>query len=127
VFFLRNGKDAFSMKNITFSPDHKTLRCDLDTVSPRHSLHFSKGSKGKRRYKKSRPDVLDEVHLYTASSATAIVGEAYNLPLDQVQKIEIIEKDKRRTTISHALGGVAIGMGIGFAVLTIFYAIALNN
>jgi hypothetical protein len=101
------------MKNLSLSADRKTLDATLDTISPGHRLHLSNGHNGKMRYKKSYSHhitVLSEVHLYTAGDNKAAIGSRYTLPLDQVQKIEVIEKDKKRTTSSYVIGAIgAIG------------------
>ena len=112
-FVLRSGSQAFYMKNLSLSADRKTLDATLDTLSPGHRLYLSNGHNGKMRYKKSYSHhitVLSEVHLYTAGDNKAAIGSRYTLPLDQVQKIEVIEKDKKRTTSSYVIGAIgAIG------------------
>ena len=110
-FVLRSGSQAFYMKNLSLSADRKTLDATLDTLSPGHRLHLSNGHNGKMRYKKSYSHhitVLSEVHLYTAGDNKAAIGSRYTLPLDQVQKIEVIEKDKKRTTSSYVIGAIGV-------------------
>ena len=64
--------------------------------------------------KYQNPSVLNEVHMYIAND-TLINKGSYTLSLDQIQKIEVIEKDKKRTTNSYVLG--AIGATVGTIVL----------
>ena len=54
--------------------------------------------------------VLDEVHFYIQPDSVAVPG-MYNLQLSQIQKIEVIEKDKKRTTTSYILGTIGITLG----------------
>src|SRR5688500_18960643 len=122
-FILRSGDNAWHMKNMLLNDDQKTLTCILDSVSYLHKLHFGLGYKGNMRYKKSRLDhiqVLNEVHLFIPEDG-AIASGSYSLPLDKVQKIEVIEKDKARTTNSYVLGAIGTTLGamalVGIVIL----------
>ena len=120
-FILRNGSQAFTMNNISLSADQKTIHCTLDSLPIEHMLYSTKGAKNKMKYKdinstdENQSGVLNEVHLYVNPNANTAVGD-YTLPLDQVQKIEILEKDKAKTRASYGMG---IGIGVGASVLLI--------
>jgi len=119
-FILRNGSLAFSMTNIVISEDKKSLNCNLEILPFNHQLHLVKGRKGKLRYKKNEPQdqtVLNEVHFYIRPDNNTAAGK-YTLPLDKVEKIEVIEKDKGRTTGSYIIGAVGYTLG-AVAVVTI--------
>ena len=119
-FILRNGSQAYYMENISFSTDQKTLYCILDTLSPDHKLHLTNGRRGKMQYNLEDLYILNEVHFYIQPDTLATLGR-YTLQLDKVQKIEVIEKDKKRTTNSYVIG--ALGYTIGaLAVATIIIA-----
>jgi hypothetical protein len=112
-FVLRNGTTAFAMSNIVLSNDKKSLTCTLENLPADHQLHLTKGRKGKMKYKKNEPDnfpVLNEVHFYIQPDNSAAIGE-YTLSLNKVEKIEIIEKDKARTTGSYIVGAVGYTLG----------------
>ncbi len=116
-FVLRNGNSAYAMTNVTLSADKKTLTCNLEALPADHQLHLIKGRRGKMQYKRNEPDnfsVLNEVHFYIQHDNSAATGE-YTLALNKVEKIEIIEKDKGRTTGSYIIGAV----GYTFAGLTV--------
>lgn len=112
-FILRCGNTAWFMSGISLSADQKTLQCTLDSLPPEHKLHLSGGRRGKLGYKKDKPEngVLNEVHFYIPTDKTAMPGTGYTLSLDKVQKIEVLEKDKGRTTGSYVIG--AIGYTVG--------------
>jgi len=119
-FVLRTGGQAFFLKNMSLSSDRKTLTATLDDLPPEHRLHLVNGRGGKMRYKISNANdagVLSEVHLYVPTF-TASAGEVVNLSLDQVQKIEVIEKDKKRTTNSYVIGAIGYTLG-AFVVASI--------
>lgn len=118
-FILRSGGQAFAMNNISVSADQKTIQCTLDSLPIEHMLYSTKGAKNKMKYKdikssdENESGVLNEVHLYVNPNANIAVGN-YTLLLEQVQKIEILEKDKAKTRASYGMG---MGIGIGAAVL----------
>jgi hypothetical protein len=126
-FILRNGDEAFYIKNIELSTDQKTAKCILESLPPNHLLHLTNGIKGKKEYKRSSPDnmnVVNEVHFFIPKDNTAGIGN-YTLQLDKVNKIEVLEHDKKRTTNSYVLGTVAGVIGT-LAFVTVI-AIALKS
>jgi hypothetical protein len=112
-FILRNGDSAYYMSNI-ISNDKKSLTCTLDTLSSQHKLHLANGRNGKMRFKKYTPEavVLNEVHIYIQQDTTALPGNNYTLMFDKIQKTEVLEKNKGRTTTSYILGGICIVVSI---------------
>lgn len=125
-FILRNGYDAYCIKNIQLSADKQTFTCRLDTLSDRHMLHLNNGLKGLQRYKKHSEDeaVLNEVHLFIQPDSTVTVGSFAFAPR-QVQKIEVIQKDKKRTTNSYVVG--AVGFTIASAALITAFILATKS
>lgn len=121
-FILRSGSKSYYMKTLSLSDDQKTLNAILDTLPPNHKLYLTYGRKGKMLYKKNTLDegVLTEVHLFI-SKDTSIQPGNYSLSLDKVQKIEVVEKDKQRTTGSYIIGAVGYTMG-AIAVAAIIVA-----
>lgn len=121
-FILRSGSEAYAMNKIILSADQKSLTCVLDTLDFDHELHLVKGKHGKMQYnKKASKDVgvLNEVHFYIPPGKAASLGE-YMLALDHIQKIEIIEKDKDRTTNSYVIGTIGYTLGaIGIAAIIV--------
>lgn len=125
-FILRDGKKAFYMNNIVMSDNRKVISCTLDSLPDNHKLYLTYARKGRMLYKKSNPadkGVLNEVHFFIDPAESTSVGN-YTLQLDKVQKIEVIEKDKSRTTVSYILGGLGITAG-AIAVSAIIFAASL--
>lgn len=121
-FILRSGSHAYYMKNPTLSADQKTMDCTLDTIPFYHQVYLADGENGKKKYHNNPLElmVLNEVHFHIQPDKAAVPGP-YKLQLDQIQKIEVIEKDKTRTTDSYVIG--AIGYTIGaIAVVGIIIA-----
>jgi hypothetical protein len=126
-FILRSGSNAYYMNNIVLSSDRKSLTCTLENLPPEHQLHLRSGRAGHMRYKKYKPEavVLNEVHLYIQQDNTTGAGNSYTLFLDKVQKIEVLEKDKGRTTTSYILGG--LGYTVGALVVATVIIIATKS
>lgn len=122
-FVLRNGSAAYYMNNIVLNEDKKTLTCKLEQLPTNHQLHLVSGRKGKFQYKKGTAEdlnVLNEVHFYIQPDNT-IAGGQYTLDLIKVEKIEILEKDKGRTTGSYVIGTIGYTFG-ALAVVAIIVA-----
>ena len=120
-FVLREGSNAYYMNHLQFNADHTVITCTLDSLAPEHKLHLVNGINHNQRYKKYDPNqlgVLNEVHLYIQPDTTANLG-AYSLNVSQVQKIEVIQKDQKRTTNSYVLGT------LGFTLVTVALASAI--
>lgn len=122
-FILRNGGSAYSMSNLVVSEDRKTIRCYIENLSDGHLLHLVNGRGGNERYKNNAMEsgVLNEVHLYIPADTTVKTGSDYTLLLDKVQKVEVIEKNKGKTTASYVLGGLGIAIG-AFAIVAVIAA-----
>jgi hypothetical protein len=106
-FVLRTPDRAWHIRNVVLSEDRKTITGILDTLAPEHQLHLDKG-KGKMRYDDGY--VLNEVHLYIDNDSLLNIGSC-TLALDRIQKIEVIEKDKKRTTNSFVIGALGYTAG----------------
>jgi len=109
-FILRNGDRVFHMQDISISDDNKTLNTTLEKVSPDQQMYIYKDRNEKMIYKKNDSDdlkVFNEAHIFIAPD-TAITTGAYTLQLNDIKKIELITKDKAKSTSSHVVGGIVI-------------------
>ena len=114
-FILRNGNGEFAMKDISLTADQSAIQCTLENLPDEHKLHLTKGERGKMIYRNATSQidetvVLNEVHVYIFPDAGIVPGN-YTIALNQVQKIEVIEKDKEKTKKSHLIGGIGIPLG----------------
>ncbi len=118
-YILRNGSEAFAMKNISISSDRKNLECTLESLPMEHQLYIRNGSNGKSKYRKAGYDqqdetvVLNEVHIYITPGVKTEPGK-YSLAFENIQKAELIEKDKVKTQKSHVLGTI---LGVSGALI----------
>ncbi len=115
-YILRNGSEAFAMKNIAVSSDRKNVQCTLEILPIEHQLYIKNGTGGKMKYQiksdstEDETVVLNEVHIYLIPGIKTETGP-YILALENVQKGEIIEKDKIKTKKSHKTGTI-IGVSL---------------
>lgn len=123
-FILRSGFNAYHMEDMSLSSDRTTVTCRLETLPAEHQLHLRKGRGGHMRYKASDAEeaVLSEIHLYIPQDSGATSGRVYSFPLKKVEKLEILQKDKGRTTMSYVLGGLGITAGVLAVVVVIVAA-----
>jgi hypothetical protein len=111
-FILRNGNNAYYMKMGAMSEDRKTVQVTLDSLSFIHQVYVNNGPKQNLKYKKpAQEGVLNEVHFYIPYDSTIQIPSSYTLSLDKVQKIEVLEKDKKRTTNSYVIGTIGYTLG----------------
>ena len=109
-FILRSGEYAWHMKNISVSSDQKTIKFEPAELPFYHQLHLKKGEHHQNmQYKKNEPTraVLEEVHFFIAPEPM-LKDDVYTLPVDKIQRIEIIEKDGGRTVASYVGGTIGI-------------------
>ncbi len=129
-FILRQGGNSYAIKNITVDNIAMALTGTLSQVAESH-LQYVNAIGRKYKYKKSGKsgkeiDVLNEVHIYSKSTAAIDTTKAFSLPLAQIEKIEVIEHDAGRTTTSYILGGIGITLGV-LAVATIIVALTKSS
>lgn len=120
-FILRSGHNSVHMSQPALTEDRSTLLFTPNLLVPEHKLYIEDGPTGNRRYKKNHPfesNVLNEVHIY--SDSISVVGSG--LPINQIQKIEVIQYDKRRSAVSHFVGGMAGGLLALLGVMTVALA-----
>jgi hypothetical protein len=123
-FILRNGSQAYYMGDISVSADNKTIKTTLSALPDDHMMYLNKAREGVMRYKESnRHDikVLSEAHVYIAPDSSITNGN-YVLQTDNIQKIELIHKNKARTIKSYLLG-----FGLIAGSLVLFEAILASS
>ena len=127
-FILRNGYHSYYMDNVSLSDDNKSLNTTLHEVPPDHTMYIEKERKGKMMYKRSNSEdrkVFEEAHVYIATDTTINTGN-YVLQLNDIKKIELIQKDKKRTTGSY-LAGALVTVGATALVIVTIAALALAS
>jgi hypothetical protein len=113
------------MKGAGITKNKQAIVSSLQNPGVDHRLHLMNGRHGKLKYDTRVSHdlhVLNEVHFYIMPDANITPGPN-NLNLNSIQKIEIIEKDKKRTTNSTVVG-VLVGLA-GVSALAIMFFLSL--
>jgi hypothetical protein len=108
-FILRTPAKAYRMKNITLNDQRTAITFTPDTLFAEHTRLLNP-ERTHTRYKLKHAALLSEVHVYTAKDTFSKL-RSYTMPLNAISKIDIIEKDRGKTTSSYILGGLAYTVG----------------
>jgi hypothetical protein len=69
-------------------------------------------------YKKDLDNaIFSEVHIYIPDNSLITTGN-YSVPLGKIQKIEILEKDRAKTTKNHWLNIAGITVAVALSLAT---------
>lgn len=124
-FILRSGTKAYHMEDIVLDSSDKSIRLTLGSLSNDHLSYVTVTKNKGIPYKKSLGEdaVLNEVHVYIPADTTLRYPGFCNLEFTKISKIEVLEKDKGRTTTSTIISttgivvsAAAILFGLGYAV-----------
>jgi hypothetical protein len=121
IFILRTPTEALAIKDLELNVKNSTISFSPGIIPEEHQLHLKMGRKGKLRFKPGKPEdvLLNEVHLYTLSNSKFNVDEVALLSMNNIYQVEVLRKDRGKSTLSHFLGFL-IGVGVLFGLLIIF-------
>jgi len=129
TLILRNGNGSFLINTAIINEKKNSIEFVLDSLPEKHRLHLTKGRKGKMKYY-NKPNeiseagdkpVLTEAHIYTDTIANIITGKQ-DISINSIRRIEVIDKDSKRTTNSYVLGSVITVAAIAVIGAVIFAA-----
>lgn len=127
-FILRNNEMSFFMNKFELSKDQKAVSFMLEYLPGNH-LFSSRGGNLYKTYNKFDPDqqeIVNEVHFYINDSSKLQPG-FFTLQLEEIQKIEIIQLDEKRTANRHVKRTLAAFLGIGIIVTGIAFGEAFSG
>jgi hypothetical protein len=117
-FLLHTNGEVYGMDNILID----TSTITGSPVQDVHSLylnphkHFILGPQ--RTYYKSESGVINEVHLYATNNVQFVKDTFISVPIKSIDKIEIIEHDKKKTNSTNTFGIVVLAAAtVGLIVL----------
>ena len=125
-FVIRNQAHSYAMKNIVLDETNLAIIASLENIPKKHLLYIDAIDDKFKIPKKGAPEVelLQEVHLFVSDTIKLDTMHSFTLPLSSVEKIEVIENDKKRTTNSYVWG--TIGITLGAALVVILLVVALT-
>ena len=107
------------MQDISINDDNKTLKTTLEKLSADQQMYVYKDRNGKMMYRKNDDDdlkVFNEAHIFITPDTTITLGD-YSLQINDIKKIELIKKNKAKTTTSHIVGGIVIAAATAVFIL----------
>jgi hypothetical protein len=121
-FILRTATNAFSMTKPGVNTTGNTISFYPTNLPAEHSLYLKKGRRGKSIPEKTTgyKNVLNEVHLYVGTDIEPS-NQQIVLSFDKVSRMDVLQKDSKRTTGSYILGGVVVTAGILLIVSLVGY------
>jgi hypothetical protein len=124
LLILRQGTNSYGLKNPTVDTTALTLNANLVLLDS--SLYQYINAKP-RKYSYTNDVVLKEVHVFSKDSSSADITSAFTLPLNKIEKIEVIEKDKKRTNKGYIVGGIVSFVILYPIIVTIAFAASFSG
>ena len=109
-YIIHQGDAVYTIQDI--SADSTKISGTL-TATDEDDFYYKKDENKKKKYKKSKEgNILYEVHIYLNPDSELIAAGYQEIPLNQLNEIHIIDKDKGRTTTSYVLGTLGVIVGV---------------
>lgn len=102
--------------------DEEKLEGVLEAV-PEDNQVYIKDTKRRYSYSSQEKTVLQEIHIYTPLDPESKIGSFVSIPISSISKMELIEKDKARSTTNTLL--LAAGVTVG--VVAVVSAIVVSS
>jgi hypothetical protein len=110
VIILHFNDKAWILESSGVSDDKLTGTAAKEYISTYNKSINNKRNRYKTSIKNNQSHLLNEVHIYVIELAR--LSESHvSTPLSAIQRIELYEKNKSATTISHIIGYTAIALG----------------
>jgi hypothetical protein len=124
TFIIRSNQGDFMLKNVQVRLEQEDLAGILDSVPEDHQVYI-KDEKGRYSYSSKTQSVLQEIHIYTPLEANANIGSMVFIPISSISKMEMIEKDKSKSSTNTLL--LAAGVTLGVAAVVSVIAVSSMN
>lgn len=124
TFIIHSERGIFMLRNMQMFPEKELLYGILTDVPEYHKMYLN-DEKGKYRYYKKATQVLQEVHVFTKLDTSARMEQSVNIPFKDITRLEVIERDKGKSTGVTILA--AVGITIGTMAVISAIAIALKE
>jgi hypothetical protein len=112
VFIYRTPSRSFLLENIALNAESGQIIGVLQAVPTVHETYIKE--KGKTyAYKPESSLVTSEVHLFGSLDTEKNYGDTVKIPLKDIARMEVMERDKWHSTISTVFVGIGIAAGVG--------------
>ncbi len=114
TFIVRSNQGNFLLKNVNVRLDKEDMTGILESIPEDHQAYI-KDEKLTYSYDSKTKPVLQELHIYAPLEPTAKIGSMVTIPISSISRMEIIERDKKRSTTNTIL--LAVGVTAGTAAV----------
>lgn len=124
TFIVHSARGIFMLRSMQIFPEREELYGTLSDVPDVHKMYLN-DKKGRYKYTKRAPEVLQEVHVYTKLDSSARIDMPVNIPFKDITKLEVIERDRGKSTGTTVLA--VMGITIGTMAIISAIAVALKE
>jgi len=110
TFILHSDRGIFLLRSMQIFPEREALTGILSDVPEYHKMYLN-DKKGKYKYEKKATQVLQEVHVFTKLDTSARIDMSVTIPFKEITRMEVIERDKGKSTGVTILAVVGITIG----------------
>lgn len=126
-FILHSGNRAYAMFNIVIDSADMSIHGTLDFIPGSHMLYVNNlNGNGSWKFKSGRHEVLNEIHIFTKDTAALPLHSPVTIPLASLTRLDIIDKNSGKTTVSYVLTTFGIVIGV-FVLLLIIVALTKSS
>lgn len=118
TLILRSPQGNFLLTNLSLHQQEEKLHANLAEIPDEHTVYLS-DQRQRYRYSKGQNEVLEEIHLYTDLVNLGNFGDRVEISVSDINKLEIIERDKARSTTATIFSVVGITIGTLAVIIAI--------
>lgn len=122
---IHSGGDYFLLKDLKIGMDKEEISGVLSGVPLEHQVYL-KDDKQKFNYSSTETAVLNEVHLYTSAYSKDDMGKSIVLPVKEIYKIEVIERDRAKSSSTTLLTAAGVTIG-ALALVAVIVALTKSS
>ena len=104
---LHSNEISWQLKDMVINDDEQTISGTILPINHQHIYKKPRDSKRVHQYSKEKSKPLNEVHLYLKSPAT-LKGNSLNIPLSEIARISVNDKNTGRAVANVALTTVGV-------------------
>jgi hypothetical protein len=125
TFIVRSNQGDFLLKNVNVRLDKEDMTGILESVPEYHQTYI-KDEKLRYSYDSKTKPVLQELHIYAPLDPASKIGSTVTIPISSIARMEIIERDKKRSTTNTIILATGVTLG-ALAVAAIITSASVAN
>jgi len=110
---------SWHLKDMVLNDDEQMISGTIETVGNSHLYKRVRDNKRVHNYNKQKTDPLNEVHFYLKTSISFNYAEYVNIPLDEISRISVNDKNTGRSVANVLLTTVGAAFAISLIALAL--------